>query len=67
YFTILFVHIVMAAVAALIVPVAIVLALRKAFAWHRRVARFALPIWLFVSASGLVVYAMTIHLFPYKG
>ena len=36
------------------------------FATHRRIARFALPLWMFVSASGLIVYVMTIHLYPFK-
>ncbi len=67
YFTILATHIVVAAIAALVAPLAIGLALRKRFATHRRVARFALPIWMFVSVSGLIVYAMTIHIFPFKG
>lgn len=66
YFTILATHIVVAAIAALIVPVAVIFALRGRFAVHRRIARFALPIWMFVSFSGLIVYAMTIHLYPYR-
>lgn len=66
YFTLLASHIVMAALAAVIAPLAIAFAVRKRFATHRRIARFALPIWMFVSASGLIVYAMTIHLYPFK-
>ena len=66
YFTLLVVHIVAAAVAAVLAPVAIYNALRQRFATHRRFARLALPIWLFVSVSGLVVYVMTIHLNPYQ-
>lgn len=67
YFTILIVHIIAAAVAAIIAPLAIFNGLRGRFETHRRLARPALPLWLFVSVSGLVVYAMTIHFFPYRG
>jgi uncharacterized membrane protein YozB (DUF420 family) len=29
---------------------------------HRRIARWTLPIWLYVSVTGVVVYAMLYHL-----
>lgn len=67
YFTILIVHIITAAIAAVLAPLAIFNALKSRFDTHRRLARWALPLWLFVSVSGLVVYAMTIHMFPYTG
>lgn len=66
YFTLLVTHIVVAALAAAVVPVAITCALRGRLAMHRRIARFALPMWMFVSASGLIVYAMTVHLYPFR-
>ena len=34
------------------------------FATHRKLARVTFPMWLFVAASGLVVYAMAVHLYP---
>ena len=34
------------------------------FATHKRLARVTLPLWLFVAASGLVVYVMAVHLYP---
>ncbi|MFO1114273.1 MAG: DUF420 domain-containing protein [Beijerinckiaceae bacterium] len=66
YFTLLVAHIVAAALAAVIVPVAIACAIRGRFTMHRRIARFALPMWMFVSTSGLIVYFMTIHLYPFR-
>ncbi len=66
YFALLVAHIVAAALAAVVVPVAIVCAIRGRFTVHRRIARFALPMWMFVSASGLIVYIMTIHLYPFR-
>ncbi len=65
YFSLLAVHVLMAAFAAVLAPIAVFLALKQRFDRHRRLARWALPIWLFVSVSGLVVYTMAVHLYPY--
>jgi len=64
YFTILITHIIL----AVFVPI---LALRMFFlAWkgrwdaHRRLGTITMPIWLYVSVTGVVIYAMLYHLFP---
>ena len=61
YFSILVPHVVMAAA---VVPMAI-LTLRRGLARndaaHRRIARMTLPVWLFVSVTGVVVYLMLYH------
>jgi putative membrane protein len=58
YLTILFTHTVLAAS----VPVLAVVTLRRGLAArfdrHRKIARIALPIWLYVSVTGVVVYVM---------
>jgi uncharacterized membrane protein YozB (DUF420 family) len=58
YFAVLITHTILAAA----VPVLAVLALwrgwRGDYARHRRIARWALPIWLYVSVTGVVVYWM---------
>ena len=63
YFSILIPHVVLA---ALVVPLAIV-TLRRGLVRddqaHRRIARVTFPIWLFVSASGVVVYLMLYQLY----
>src|SRR5208283_3169577 len=64
YFTLLAVHVTMAFVVAVLVPVTFYNALKSRFAVHKRLARVTFPLWLFVAASGLVVYAMAIHLYP---
>ena len=64
YFTLLAVHVAMAFVVAVLVPVTFYNALRERFATHKRLARVALPLWLFVAVSGLVVYVMAVHLYP---
>ena len=58
YFAILIPHVVLAAA---VVPLALVTlgrGLRRDDARHRRLARITLPIWLFVSVTGVVVYLM---------
>ena len=58
YFSILIPHVLLAAA---VLPLAIVTlrrGLRRDDARHRRLARVTLPIWLFVSVTGVVVYGM---------
>jgi putative membrane protein len=55
---ILITHIVLA---ALILPLALITlsrALAERFDRHRRIARWTLPIWLYVSVTGVVIYLM---------
>jgi len=67
YFAILIVHIIAAAGAAIIVPIAVLRALGGRFDAHRAIALRTWKLWLFVAISGLVVYVMTIHIWPYQG
>ncbi len=53
--------------AALIVPLVLVTlsrALRGKFDLHRQIARWTLPIWIYVSATGVAVYWMLYRLYP---
>jgi len=62
YFALLLSHIVLAAV---IVPLALTTIHRAwtgRFDRHRRIARWTLPIWLYVSVTGVLVYLMLYHL-----
>ena len=64
YFSILIPHTILAAA---IVPLALVTlyrAWREQFDRHKRIARWTLPIWLFVSVTGVVIYLMLYHLYP---
>ncbi|HLK47214.1 MAG TPA: DUF420 domain-containing protein [Bryobacteraceae bacterium] len=62
YLTILGTHTVLAAA----VPVLAIITLRRGraarFDKHRRIARWTLPVWLYVSVTGVVVYLMLYHL-----
>lgn len=58
YFAILIPHVVLAAA---VLPLAIITlrrGLRRDDARHRRIARVTLPVWLFVSVTGVIVYMM---------
>ena len=63
YFTILITHVVLAAT---ILPLALVTTargLRAQYTRHRQVARWTLPIWLYVSVTGVVIYVMLYQLY----
>ena len=62
YFAILVSHTVLAAAVVPLVLVTATRGLRRRFAAHRAVARYTLPIWLWVSASGVAVYWMLYRL-----
>ncbi|HYX69090.1 MAG TPA: DUF420 domain-containing protein [Terriglobales bacterium] len=63
YFTILGTHTVLAAAIVPLVATALVLALRGRFERHRRVARWAYPMWMYVNVTGVVIYVMLYQLF----
>jgi uncharacterized membrane protein YozB (DUF420 family) len=64
YFTILYTHTFLAAVIVPLVIITVRRAMRGDFQRHKRIARFTLPIWLYVSITGVVVYVMLYHLYP---
>jgi uncharacterized membrane protein YozB (DUF420 family) len=80
YLTILVTHVVLAATVPFLALLTITFALvgtgwrgaaqfpaetqSKYLARHRRLARWTFPIWLYVSITGVVVYAMLYHLWP---
>jgi putative membrane protein len=64
YKFILLTHVILAALTPVLVIVTLVPALRARFDKHRRVARWTLPIWLYVSVTGVLVYLMLYIWFP---
>ena len=63
YFFVLITHVVLAAV---ILPMAVVTlsrALQERFDRHVRIARWTLPLWLYVSVTGVVIYVMLYRLY----
>ena len=64
YFTILITHIILAIVIVPLVLITLTRAARGDFVRHRRIARWTLPLWLYVSVTGVIVYLMLYHLYP---
>jgi len=64
YFTILTTHTILAAVIVPFVIITVRRAKRGDFQRHKRIARVTLPMWLYVSITGVVVYLMLYHLYP---
>lgn len=63
YFSILITHIVLAAAILPLVLVTLSRALREQFDLHKRIARWTLPLWLYVSVTGVVIYFLLYHLY----
>jgi putative membrane protein len=64
YLAILGTHTILAALAGPLVLRTLFLALKDRFPAHRRIARATLPVWLYVSVTGVVVYVMLYHVAP---
>lgn len=64
YLFILATHILLSIVVLPLVLRALYFAVTGQFEKHRNIVRFAYPIWLYVSLSGVAVYLMLYQLFP---
>jgi len=64
YLAILASHVILAMAVPVLAIALIVLGLRDRRQRHRRLARVAWPIWLYVSVTGVVIYLMLYHLNP---
>ena len=62
YLAILLTHTVLAMATVPLVLRSLFLARRGRFTEHRRIARYSLPVWLYVSVTGVVVYLMLYQL-----
>jgi len=58
YLTVLISHTILAAAVPVLAGITVVRAFRMRFHQHRKIARWTLPIWLYVSVTGVVVYWM---------
>jgi putative membrane protein len=64
YFAVLISHVVLAAAMVPFVLTTLYRALGADFVRHVRLARITLPVWLYVSITGVVVYVILYRLFP---
>lgn len=58
YFALLFTHIPLAVLNLPMIIMTVIPAARERFDKHRRMAKWTLPIWLYVSVTGIIVYLM---------
>lgn len=63
YFCILVSHIILAATIPPLAGVTLWRGLRNQFDRHRRIARWTLPLWLYVSVTGVIVYWMLYQMY----
>ncbi len=61
YLSILLSHTLLAAVIVPLVLITLRFALKERFSRHKRVARWTLPLWIYVSVTGVIVYFMLYH------
>jgi uncharacterized membrane protein YozB (DUF420 family) len=66
YLTILFTHLIGAFAIVPLVLITVTRALRERFDRHKAIARWTLPIWLYVSVTGVVIYALLYQIFPQR-
>ncbi len=64
YYAMLLTHVLLAVTVPPLAIIAIVLGYRDRRAAHRRVVRWAWPIWLYVSVTGVLIYVALYHVWP---
>ncbi|MBL9123758.1 MAG: DUF420 domain-containing protein [Planctomycetaceae bacterium] len=64
YYALLLTHVLLAATVPFLAVATIYQGLADNRPAHRRLARWTFPIWLYVSITGVVIYAMLYHLYP---
>ncbi len=62
YLVILVSHVILAALVPFLASITLFRAVRRRFDAHRKIARVTLPIWLYVSVTGVIVYWMLYQL-----
>lgn len=63
YFTILTSHTILAIVIVPLISITVYRAARADFQRHKRIARLTLPLWLYVSVTGVMVYLMLYQIY----
>ena len=63
YFTMLASHVILAAVIVPMVLITVVYAIKGNFDKHPRIARWTLPVWFYVSVSGVLIYILGFHIY----
>jgi uncharacterized membrane protein YozB (DUF420 family) len=64
YLTILLTHTLLAVVIVPMVLMTLYRARRQRFEAHKRIARWTLPLWMYVSLTGVIIYLLLYQIFP---
>ena len=64
YFTLLTTHTILAAAVPVLATLTLIRGLKARYNKHVRIAKWTYPVWLYVSATGVVIYFMLYQLFP---
>jgi putative membrane protein len=65
YYFVLITHIILAAIIVPMVLITFSRASKEEFKTHKSIARITLPLWLYVSLTGVIVYLMISPYYPY--
>ena len=63
YFSILISHTVLAAAVVPLAGVTIFRAMKEDFERHKKIAKLTMPVWLYVSITGVIIYFMLYHIY----
>lgn len=63
YFSLLASHVILAAIVFPMVLITAGLTIKNKFQAHKKIAIWTLPIWLYVSVSGVMIYIMSFHIY----
>jgi len=64
YLTLLISHVLLAVTVPVFATIALRRGLRRDDAKHRKIVKYAYPIWLYVSVTGVVIYLLLYQIFP---
>ncbi len=64
YLTLLLTHVVLAVTVPVFAVMSLRLGLKREDAKHRKIVKYAYPIWLYVSITGVIIYLLLYQIFP---
>ena len=64
YFSILASHVILAAVMVPMILATVTFAFQGRLDKHRRIARWTLPVWIYVSVTGVLIYMLAFQIYP---
>ena len=64
YLTLLLTHVILAVTVPVFAVMSLRLGLKREDAKHRKIVKYAYPIWLYVSITGVIIYALLYQIFP---